>query len=310
MQAGHLNTCGSRHVAPPIRGLTTAHDADVQRAAIAAVCVAGGLAFIKAVCWVLTGAVSMLASLIDSLLDIGASLVNLVAVRYASQPEDAEHRFGHGNAEPIAGLLQSLIIAMSGLFLLYHAVPRLIEPVAVARSGLGIVVIVVSIVATALLVVFQRRVVRRSGSVAISADSLHYSMDLVTNAAVIVALVGSDFGWLRADPIIALLLGGVVLYGAGRVAYESAQLLLDRELPDEVRDQIHAICRNHTEVAGVHALRTRRVGRVPHILVDLVMDGSMSLRRAHDVGLEVTREIKNLLPDADVTVHHDPVDDR
>ena len=161
----------------------------MQRATLAAVCVALLLIALKLAAWLITDSVSLLSSLADSAMDALASLVNLIAVRHALQPADSEHRFGHGKAEPLAGLGQAAFISASGIYLIVEAVGRLIEPRAIERGGVGLGVMVFSIAVTSALVAYQRSVVRRTDSLAIRADSVHYATDILINAGVIVSLL-------------------------------------------------------------------------------------------------------------------------
>lgn len=287
------------------------HDESVRLLKLAtgaSVLTAAGLVVVKVVAWLMTGSVSLLASLIDSLMDGLASLVNLIAVRYALVPADKEHPFGHGKAEFLAGLGQSLLIASSSVFLFFHAYHRLLEPRPVDQPGVGVAVSIVAIVVTVLLLSIQWRVIKRTGSVAIKADSLHYVGDLFTNMAVLVAMAASYGGWYYVDPILAIVIGVVILYSAVQIGHEAVQLLMDRELPAEMQQQIRDIVMSHPEVSGLHELRTRQSGRVLFIQLHLEMDGNMPLSVAHDIGQQVEDEIEDAFPLADVLIHHDPVD--
>ena len=287
------------------------HDESVRLLKLAtgaSVLTATGLVIVKIVAWLMTGSVSLLASLIDSLMDGLASLINLIAVRYALVPADKEHPFGHGKAEFLAGLGQSLLIAASAVFLFFHAYQRLLEPRPVDQPGIGVAVSIVAIVVTVMLLSIQWKVIKRTGSVAIKADSLHYVGDLFTNMAVLVAMAASYSGWYYVDPILAIVIGIVILYSAVQIGHEAVQLLMDRELPTEMQQQIRDIVMAHPEVSGLHELRTRQSGRVLFIQLHLEMDGNMPLRVAHDIGQQVEEEIEDAFPLADVLIHHDPAD--
>lgn len=287
------------------------HDESVRLLKLAtgaSVLTAAGLVVVKVVAWLMTGSVSLLASLIDSLMDGLASLINLIAVRYALVPADKEHPFGHGKAEFLAGLGQSLLIAASAAFLFFHAYQRLLEPRPVDQPVVGVVVSIMAIVATVLLLSIQWKVIKRTGSVAIKADSLHYVGDLFTNMAVLVAMAASYGGWYYVDPILAIVIGMVILYSAVQIGHEAVQLLMDRELPAEMQQQIRDIAMAHPEVSGLHEMRTRQSGRVLFIQLHLEMDGNMPLSVAHDIGQQVEDEIEDAFPLADVLIHHDPAD--
>jgi ferrous-iron efflux pump FieF len=276
-------------------------------AAVAAVTVAGLLIAAKTGAWLATGSVSLLSTLIDSMLDLAASLVNLFAIRHALQPADREHRFGHGKAEPLAGLAQAAFVSGSAAFLLFEAFQRLIHPVSIGNTTFGIAVMVFSIVLTLGLVAFQRLVVRRTGSVAISADSLHYSADLLVNTSVVVALLLTvNLGWSAADPLFAIGIAVFILRGAWSIFRSSLDLLMDRELPEDERQRIRQIATSHAGVISIHDLRTRSSGTKTFIQFHLEMDGNLTLLEAHEIADEVMDDIEQAFPDAEVLVHEDP----
>jgi ferrous-iron efflux pump FieF len=279
----------------------------MRLATYASVATATVLIAVKLAAWWLTDSVSLLSSLIDSLLDAAASVVTLLAVRQALVPADREHRFGHGKAEPLAALLQSGLIAGSAILLALEAVPRLWAPQAVEHGTVGIAVMGVSIALTFALTRFQRHVVRRTGSSAIAADSLHYLSDLLMNAAVIAALVlAGELGWLRADPLIALAVVAYILLSAWRIARDALDMLMDRELPADERARILSVVCAHDEVLGVHDLKTRTAGQRTFIQLHLELDGGMTLYRAHAVAEAVEAALQTEYPGAEVVIHQDP----
>jgi len=278
----------------------------LRRATLASVVTAGVLIAAKLVAWLLTGSVSLLASLVDSLMDVAASIINLMAVRYALEPPDAQHRFGHGKSEALAGLAQATFIAGSAVFLVFHAVDRLLHPVPLADLPVGIVVMVFASVATAVLVAIQRHAIRHTGSTAIRADSLHYLTDLLTNVGIIAALVLAGLGWQGIDPVIAILIAAYIFWSAWGIAREATHVLMDRELPEAVRERVTALALGHPEVRGVHDLRTRQSGLVKIIQLHLELDAWLPLREAHAMAKQVEREILTAYPEADVTIHQDP----
>lgn len=276
-------------------------------ATYASVSVAATLIVAKAAAWWLTGSVAVLSSTIDSALDVIASLINLFAVTHALSPADREHRFGHGKAEALAGLAQSAFIAGSAGFLLYHAGERLLQPQPVVRGDVGIAVIVLSLVLTLGLVLFQRMVVRRTGSVAISADSLHYKGDLLANLAVIAALVASQYlGWHYADPLLAIAIAGYILYGTWQILRVSLNQLMDRELPDAERQRIRTIVMRHPRVLAMHDLRTRASGPNAFMQLHLELDADMTLLEAHEISDQVEAQLLESYPGAEVIIHQDP----
>jgi len=263
----------------------------------------------KGTAWLHTGSVSLLASLIDSLMDAAASAINLVAVHWSLQPADEEHRFGHGKAESLAGLAQAAFICGSALLLLTEAVDRITHPRALEDVALGVWVMVLSILATLILLGIQRYTIRHTQSVAIKADSLHYFTDLLTNLSVIAALFLAASGWPMADAVFGLGIGAYILYGAIKIARESVQHLMDRELPEDVQQQIADIVLENPDVRAVHDLRTRQAGQTRFIQLHIEMDGNMPLSRAHAIGDAVMHRLRQAMPDADIIIHQDPEDD-
>ena len=267
------------------------------------------LIIVKSGAWVRTESVSLLASLIDSLMDAAASLINLVAVRWALHPADEEHRFGHGKAESLAGLAQAAFICGSAVFLLIEAVDRLLNPRPLEATAIGLWVMGFAILATLVLLGVQRYVIRHTGSVAIKADSLHYLTDLLTNASVVVALLLAGAGLKWADAVFGLAIGAYILKGAARIAYDSVQHLMDRELPEEEQRRIIETVLEHPEVQAVHELRTRQSGQTRFIQLHMELDGGMTLARAHEIGDEVMIRLHKSMPGADIIIHQDPEDD-
>lgn len=279
----------------------------IRLAARASVAVAALLIATKLVAWTLTDSVGLLSTLIDSLLDIGASLVNLIAIRHALTPADEEHRFGHGKAEALAGLGQAAFVAGSAAFLLVQAGERLFRPRDLAYIDIGIAVMVFSIVVTLALVLFQKYVARRTSSVAIGADSLHYETDVLANAGVIVSLIlVSQFGWIMADPLVAIAIVAYIFWGAWSIGIRSLHILMDRELPDADRDKIRAIAKSNPAVRGVHDLKTRSSGSHVFVQLHLELDGNLTLNEVHEISEDVMARIVAEYPNAEVIVHEDP----
>ena len=280
----------------------------MRRATYASVAVATLLIVAKTVAWALTDSVSVLSSLLDSLLDAAASLVNLFAVRHALEPADEEHRFGHGKAEALAGLAQAAFVAGSALLLFSEAAHRLWAPQAVERGEVGLAVMALSMVLTFALIRYQRSVVERTGSLAVGADRLHYASDLLLNGGVALSLIASMvLGWTLVDPICGLLIGAVILKGAWEIARGALDHLMDRELPETTREKILAIARAQPLIRDVHDLRTRAVGPNISVQMHLELDGSLPLAEAHVAADAVEEAVAAAFPGADVIVHMDPV---
>jgi ferrous-iron efflux pump FieF len=287
--------------------VTTPHKRLLTLTAAASVLVAVTLILVKTVAWQMSGSVSLLASLLDSLMDSLASLINLAAIRYALVPADTEHRFGHGKAEALAGLGQATFIGLSSLYLLWQAVGRAISPVVVEHAHAGIGVMVFSILLTAGLLLWQRHVIKKTGSTAIAADWIHYLSDLVVNLGIIVALLLAAIGWSRADGIIGVIIAILIFWSAWKLGAESVQLLLDREIPGNVRDEVGAIVARHELALGFHDLRTRQSGYTQFIQLHVDMDENLPLKRAHDLAESIEQDIRARFPQADVIIHEDPV---
>jgi len=279
----------------------------MRRAAYASVTVAAALVGLKAFAYLASNSVAMLASLADSALDLFTAALNLFAIHTALSPADDEHRFGHGKAEPLAGLAQGAFITASALFLLVEGVQRLMAPAPIDNSVPALLVMAVSIAAAIGLILYQRHVVARTASLAIEADKTHYFGDLVTNVGVILAIgLSSYLGWTLADPLIGMAVAGVMLVSAWRVADVALDQLMDRELPDEDRASIVRIAQAHGAVRGVHDLKTRMAGRSIFIQLHLVLDNAMALGEAHAISDAVEAAIANAFPGADVIIHQDP----
>jgi ferrous-iron efflux pump FieF len=283
----------------------------MRLATVASMSVAVTLIVAKVVAWWVTDSVSMLSSLVDTSLDLVGSLVTFFAVRQALVPADADHRFGHGKAEALAGLVQAGFIAASGSALLLAVGARLIKPHQVREDEVGLVISALAIGLTIALVAFQRYVVKRSGSIAIDADMAHYKTDLVASLATGLGLYAS--GKLDQPLIDSSVAGLVALYlihGAWQVGRGSLNVLMDRELPDEERRRILDIARSHPEVQDVHELRTRSSGLTKFIQLHIVVDPTLPLGNAHVIGDRVEAMLGAAFPQAEIILHVDGWDDR
>lgn len=279
----------------------------VTLASTAAVVTATLLILGKLIAWLMTDSSSLLASLTDSFMDVSASIINLLAIRYALAPADEEHRFGHGKAESLAGLVQSAFISGSALLLVMHGISSMLNQVPVVRLEAGIWVSVGSIVLTLLLVSFQGFVIRKTNSVAIKADMLHYRSDLLLNGGVLVALVLAGQGWYWADGLFAILIGLFLVWGAVQIGYESVQALLDRQLPEEEQARIMALCCAVEGVHGVHDLRTRQSGPTRFVQLHLELDDQLPLVQAHQIADEAELAVRQAFERMDVIIHMDPI---
>ena len=279
----------------------------MKRAAIASVSVSLFLVAIKTYAYFASHSVAMLASLADSALDLFTSWLNLVAIRSALTPADAEHRFGHGKAEPLAGLAQGAFICASALFLVIQGVGRILAPEPIDHSLEALIVMCIAIACAIALILFQRKVVAKTGSVAVEADQTHYFGDLVTNVGVVLALLLSSLlGWTLADPLIAIAVAGIMAYTAFGVGRDSFNQLMDHELPEAERGRIRRIAHGHPAVKNVHDLKTRSAGLSTFIQLHLGLDPNMPLAEAHTISDAVEHALLQAYPGADVIIHQDP----
>lgn len=278
-----------------------------QSAAVMSICVAAILILIKGFAWADSDASSVLASFADSSLDIIVSLINFFAIRFAFSPADKEHPFGHGKAESLAALMQSAFIAGSAFVLLLHAGERLIHQQEIKSLGTATGVMTISLILTLLLVIYQRWVYSRTGSLALKADSAHYVGDILANGAVIIALFAAQAGIIWLDPIVALLIVLTLLKSAYSIAKESMDMLMDHSLDPEVADKIKNLVKKNDHILGCHDIKTRQSGNVQFIQLHLDFPATVPLRVAHDAGEWLVAELIREYPRADVFIHHDPV---
>jgi ferrous-iron efflux pump FieF len=277
-------------------------------ASAASLTVAVVLVAIKLTAWLMTGSVALLTSAVDALVDVGTSLVTFFGVRYAGQPPDPDHRFGHGKGEAVAGFTQATFLGGAALVLVFQSIERFIFPEPIAALAVGVWVVVGSLVVAVGLVTMQTWVVRRTGSTAIEADRAHYLTDIAVNVGVLTALSVTKYtGWLRADPVFALLISGYMLWNANQIAKKVLVQLLDRELPDEDRRRIKEAALGCAGVKNIHDLRTRDSGDRLFVEFHLEVDGHLTIDRGHEVGDAVEAAIRKLLPGTvEVTGHLEP----
>jgi ferrous-iron efflux pump FieF len=277
------------------------------RAAIASIAMAVTLIGLKAWAAVQTSSMAMLGSLADSSLDLIASLVVLLGVRVAAAPADHDHRFGHGKAEAVAALVQVILISLSAVFIGFRAVQRLLAGAETAEAELGITVSVVAMILTAALITYQRHVVRRTGSVAIGTDRLHYSSDLFLNGSVIVALALDQFaGLVGADAVFGLLIALWLLWGAVTASSHALDQLMDKEWPDELRARFLAAAKEYPELSGLHDLRTRSSGTHHFAQFHVWVPAHWTVRQAHDRLDRIEEELQQRFPVTEILIHVDP----
>ena len=278
----------------------------VRLAAITSSSVALILVVIKFYAWLVSDSSAMLASTTDSILDLFASIMNIVILRFALAPADDEHKFGHGKAESLAGLVQAAFVLGSAILLIFNGVERVMHPRLIVQSDIAIWVSIIAIILTLFLVVFQRYVIKRTGSIVISADALHYQSDLFLNLGVLAAIFLSQGIWLQADGAFTILVALYLLFGAGQIIYQSVYQLMDHELSHEELAQIKSIVLAHDHALGLHELRTRQSGAQRFIQFHLELDDTLSLLEAHSIGDDIEAKICQALAPCEVFIHHDP----
>ncbi len=278
-----------------------------RRAALASVACAVLLGSLKAWAAWRTGSVAVLASLADSLLDLVASLVTLGGVHWAAQPADDDHRFGHGKAEALAALFQVAVIAVSASAILLRAGQRLLDSQTSTDPEYGIAVSAIAIVVTLALTSYQQSVVRRTRSVAIGADRVHYQSDLFLNGAVIFALMLESYAGLGgADAVFGIVIGLWLLFGAWRASVDAIDQLMDKEWPEERRQRFVEVAARHPELIGLHDLRTRTSGAKDFVQFHIWMDPHMTVLESHDVVERLEKELADEFPGTEVLIHVDP----
>ena len=259
--------------------------------------------------WFATESVTILASLVDSLLDICVSIMNLLALHYALQPADKQHRFGHGKLEDITVFSQAVFFGFSGVFLIFEASKRIFHPNdQVLNSGkLGIGILIFSIIITLMIVLFQHYVMRRSKSHVIEADSLHYITDFLTNVCAIIGIVVVTYWKIPIfDSITAIAISIYIIFNAMKLFKRAFNNLMDHELDEKERQVIIDIIRSHKKINGFHDLKTRYGGVKPFIQLHLELDPNMTLKEAHVIAIDIEHAILDKIPNAEIIIHQDP----
>jgi ferrous-iron efflux pump FieF len=283
----------------------------IRSVSIASIVVSVILIILKTFAWMKTDSLSVQASLIDSLIDALASILNYVAIREALRPADNEHRFGHSKIEALAAQGQAIFISGTAVWLLFDALHRLRDPQPIQEALFGSGTLLFGLVLTFGLVLFQQYVVKQTKSLAIKADSLHYKTDFLLNIGVMaVLLISQRWHVPLLDTLTAMGFGAYILYTAWKILRDTFDILIDRELPDSDRLAIERLLTQHPEVKGFHDLKTRSAGLTSFIQVHLELDGAMTLQRAHEISETVADHIRQAYPHAQVIIHQDACDDR
>ena len=278
-----------------------------RRVTTLSVVTASVLTALKAVVWIATGSVSIMASLADSSLDLVAALGTFWAVRFAASPPDAEHRFGHGKAEAFASLVQAGLVFASAALIGQEAIRHFIEPHRLERPSWGVGVMAVSTLLTGALIAAQTQVLRKTRSVAVTGDRAHYVADLASNV-IALASIGATalLGISGFDAAGGLAVAAILLWGAIGVFRQASNELMDRELPEEARARIISLMTQDPRLTDVHQLRTRASGPFVHIQMHADLDPELSLETAHQVVVAAEKRVLEAFPAADLIIHADP----
>lgn len=292
-----------------MQGAAHPHAALLRRATYASISVASLLLAAKIVAWWSTESLAMLSSLTDSLFDLVASVINFFAVRYALKPADNDHRFGHTSIEDLAGLAQFVFISASMMIIILQSVERLFNPHEIAHQWLGVGVSVFAIICTTGLVLFQTYVSRKTKSLIIATDRMHYLGDVLFNLGVLAAIAlsaGAGMSW--ADPAIAIVIAVLVLWGTVPLGLRAYHNLMDREMPDAEKTRIREIVQAMPEIKGVHNFKTRYAGAKAFIQMHVDIDAALNFREAHDITERLEDALLAAFPHAEIIIHPDPTD--
>jgi ferrous-iron efflux pump FieF len=278
-----------------------------SQAAFASIATAVVLIALKSWAAIQTSSMAMLGSLADSTLDLVASLVILLGVRVAAIPADDDHRFGHGKAEALAALVQIIVITIAALFIGFRSIQRLAAGAQTSQAELGIGVSLLAMALTAALIFYQRSVVRRTGSVAIATDRLHYSSDLMLNASVILALALDQYaGLIGADAGFGLLIAAWLAWNAWRASNQALDQLMDREWPPDLKAKFLAAAKDYPELAGLHDFRTRTSGTHHFAQFHVWVPADWTVREAHDRLDHAEQQLRERFPGTEILIHVDP----
>lgn len=284
-----------------------AHSRLKRQASYASIAMASILIAAKLGAFLYTGSVSLLSSLMDSTFDAMASIVTLMSIIHAASPADADHRFGHGKLEAVGALCQAIFIFGSAIFLFIIGIQHVLHPEPVRAAGAALGVMVLSIVLTASLIAFQRHVIRKTESLAVSADRLHYQGDLMMNACVMVSIILTAYtGWVYFDSLFAIGVSLILLRGSYKIAEEAFDILLDKELPDNIRRKIIETIFQDPGIRGVHDLRTRHAGERVFIEFHIEVDPLMTIKSVHNIMDSVEVRLFEAFPKSEVLIHPEP----
>lgn len=285
------------------------YDFLISRAAYASITVAFTIICAKIVGWYMTDSATILASLTDSLLDITASVINCIVVKYSLLPPDDKHRFGHGKAEDLAVFAQSSFFGLSGVLIIIISIKKLLYPEHLVHTNIGIGVMVFSIAVTIILLLYQSYVISKTRSNIIKSDHVHYVADVWTNCATIASLyLAGKFHSKIIDPIFAILIAVYILYSAGKLVAKAFHNLMDHEFNETEKAKLRKIILGHPHIKGYHDLKTRYAGHKPFIQFHIELDKNMPLHKSHKIVEEIESQICQAFDGAEIIIHQDPED--
>jgi ferrous-iron efflux pump FieF len=266
------------------------------------------LIVVKFVAYSKTDSLAILSSLIDSALDGTMSLINYFAIMVALRPKDDQYRFGYNAIEDIVGLVQASFIFGSATFMIIHSITRLIDPKPLMNNSFGISITLISIFATSMVYFLQLYTIKRTKSIIISVDAMHYQMDIMINVGLLLSLIliaKTDI--LYIDPIVSILISIYMLcssFGFGKVAFGN---LMSKELTDDIKNKIIDIISRYNEIKGYHNLKTRQSGNMKFIQIHIELDKNMSFMEAHDISHKLEEDIEKDIQDCEIVIHKDPI---
>ncbi len=269
------------------------------------------LVILKSIAVWMSGSAAVLSALIDSLSDIGLSLMTLISVRWSLKPADDNHRHGHGKVEGLAAMIQSMMLAGGGFFLIMEALDRFVHPVEMSNHILTIILMMASTLLSVGIAYVQRLGARHSDSLAVEADSLHYSADVIINGSVVLVVLADFTGffgnWL--DPVSAIAVAIIMCKTAYEIMIKAFGMLLDQELPESTRNLIIAKIKSHPSVLGLHDLRTSKSGMKTFMSFDIELSPDLSLSAAHEISRQVENALLLDFPNSEIMIHIDPAGD-
>ena len=278
-----------------------------KSAVIASISVAVLLSAIKLLAALYTDSLAILSSFVDSITDVASSLITLFAVYISLKPANCDYRYGFGKTEAVSAILQAAFISVSAAFIVYDGIDRIFHPVELNQTGVGIAVMCLCMFITLLLILFQKMVAKKTSSLAIIADSAHYTADLATNFAIISSLAVSNyFNLYWFDTMAAVFVALYLFYQAYDLGKNSFYMLVDKELDEKIRTDIGNLIIQTSGVMGFHDLRTRDLGGKYIFEFHLEIDGNLSLYKAHEIAENVEKNIIKKYPSAQIIIHEDP----